>query len=226
MWKNEIRDAIKSGSLVFVACFSSNSVAKGKSYQNEEITLAVEEYRLMPPGKTWIIPIRLDDCTIPEWDLGAGQLLGDINYVDLFGDGYTEGAIKLIDRIKALLGLSGADPATVRTAVDEADTDDRARRLRQLTKDMIRDPAREIELDELVGQEVTRILDGMRDPDRFSTSLTRNATQEELKVHLAELATEYWRLVEPFCWSLQVAARWGNPESLSPWIRGIKSLTT
>ena len=41
-WKAKIRDAIRGGSLVFLACFSENSRAKPKSHMTEELTLAVE----------------------------------------------------------------------------------------------------------------------------------------------------------------------------------------
>lgn len=50
-WRTVIRTAIQSGSLVFLACFSEQSRARAKSYQNEELNLAVEEMRQMPPGR-------------------------------------------------------------------------------------------------------------------------------------------------------------------------------
>lgn len=40
-WKVKIRDAIRSESLVFLACFSTTSVAKQKSYMNEELSRRV-----------------------------------------------------------------------------------------------------------------------------------------------------------------------------------------
>lgn len=100
MWKNKIRDAINSDALVFLACFSSQSVAKAESYQNMEINLAVNAFYTRPPGKRWIIPVRFDNCEIPQWDLGDLRTLRDIHYVDLFGENYTENAIKLIDSIR------------------------------------------------------------------------------------------------------------------------------
>ncbi|OMC46346.1 hypothetical protein A5745_12710 [Mycobacterium sp. IS-2888] len=224
MWRSKIRDAIKSDSLAFIACFSTQSGNKPKSFQNEELTLAIEEFRLRPPGRTYLIPVRLDDCEIPAWELGAGQMLGDVNYIDLFGDGYAENAVKLVEAIKRVMGLETIDPAIVRTAVGEATAEDRPRLLRDLTKQMIRDPAREIELDELVTQEVSRVLTGMRDTGRFPEQFT-GGTQDELTVLLAETATKYWELVEPFCWSLQVASRWGSPETLSPWVKGMRALS-
>lgn len=130
MWRSKIRDAIKSDSLAFVVCFSTESANKAKSYQNEELTLAIEEFRMRPPGRTYLIPVRLDDCEIPAWELGAGQMLADINYIDLFGDKYTENAVKLVEAIKQVMGLETIDPAAVRTAVDEASAEDRPQLLR------------------------------------------------------------------------------------------------
>src|SRR5690242_6725683 len=44
-WRAKIRRAITDNSLVFIACFSQVSLARGKSYQNEEFTLAIEQLR-------------------------------------------------------------------------------------------------------------------------------------------------------------------------------------
>ncbi len=117
-WKRAIREAIDAGAVVFLACFSDRSRAKQKSYMNEEITLAVDEFRLRAPGQKWLIPVRFDSGEIPDWDLGAGRMLGDLNYVDLFGKAYTENAFKLVQAINAVMGVASLDPATVR-AVEE-----------------------------------------------------------------------------------------------------------
>ena len=118
-WKRTIREAIGSGAMVFLACFSDRSRAKQKSYMNEELTLAVGEYRLRAPGQTWLIPVRFDAGEVPDWDLGAGRTLRDLNYVDLFGKAYTENAFQLVEAINAVMGVASLDPATVRTAVEE-----------------------------------------------------------------------------------------------------------
>ncbi len=55
---------------------------------NEELTIAIDEYRKRPPGRTWLIPVRFDSGGVPEWDLGAGRVLSDLNYADLFGKAY------------------------------------------------------------------------------------------------------------------------------------------
>ena len=50
------RRAVADNALVFIACFSSRSVARKISYQNEEILLAIEQLRVRRPGDLWLIP--------------------------------------------------------------------------------------------------------------------------------------------------------------------------
>ncbi|CDO89950.1 hypothetical protein AWC29_00060 [Mycobacterium triplex] len=222
MWKTKIREAIQSDALCFLACFSNEYHAKDKSYQNEELILAAEEFRLRPPGRTWLIPVRFDDCEIPEIELGAGRTLRDLNYVDLFGDSYALRAIQLIEAIKKVMGDPPLNPATVRAAVQEADPETRPTLLRRVTKEMIPDPRRQIELDSLVAQEVLSVIAAMRDTDRFPTELAPGSPDER-QLQAAAIADDYWRLVEPFCWSLNVAARWASPADLMPWVKGLRA---
>ena len=91
-WKQEIRQAITTDSLAFIACFSEHSEIKGKSFQNEELALAAEQMRLRPPGRAWLIPVRFAECRLPEFDLGAGRTLDSLQRVDLF-DGSWEYAM-------------------------------------------------------------------------------------------------------------------------------------
>ncbi len=119
-WENKVREAISSGALVFLACFSEQSRKKPKSYMNEELTIAVEEFRKFPPDVTWLIPVRFDDGDIPEWGLGAGHSLKSLNYSNLHGDNYVAEAVRLIIVIRQTLGLTSLDTATVRRSVEEA----------------------------------------------------------------------------------------------------------
>jgi hypothetical protein len=50
----------------------SYSVTRKSSYQNEEVRLALEQARLRQPGEPWLIPVRFDDCNVPDFELGAG----------------------------------------------------------------------------------------------------------------------------------------------------------
>jgi hypothetical protein len=221
-WRANIRDAIRNGSLVFLACFSNNYRAKPKSYMNEELTLAVDEFRQMQQGRVWLIPVRFDDGDVPDLDLGAGRVLSDLNYSDLFGRRHTAEAASLVTTINRLLGDKHPSPATALAAVEQATDANRASLLRQLTKDMLLDGSRRIELDDLVSQEVQRLLVVVKDKDRVAGPL--NGSNDEVIVKLAEASQEMWQLTDPFCASLQVAARWGGVDALTPWANGIQSL--
>lgn len=220
-WKAKIRDAIRKGSLVFLACFSENSRAKLKSHMNEELTLAVEEYRKMPPGRTWLIPVRFDDGDVPEWDLGAGRVLSDLNYVDLFGSAMAPQAASLVTTIHGVMGEKQLGAAQTLEAIEHAVAADRAEVVKRLTKEMLLDPQRRIQLDDLVGQEGQRVLLAISDSARVAGPLTGSGTDQV--VQFAESAQELWSLVAPFCASLQVAARWAKPDALIPWALAMKS---
>ncbi len=119
-WRSEIRQAISDDALVFIACFSRNSAEREKSYQNEEITLAIEQLRLRPPDRSWLIPARLDDCVIPDRDIGGGRTLASIQRVDLFGERYGPGIGRLVAAVLRVLGLQArpaAAPAQLGPAV-------------------------------------------------------------------------------------------------------------
>ena len=81
-WQDAIRDAIRAGAF-FVACFSSRSVARARSYMNEEILLAIEELRLRPVNRAWFLPVKLDHCDIPAYRLGPTETLEAFQHLDL-----------------------------------------------------------------------------------------------------------------------------------------------
>ncbi len=86
---------------------------------------------------------------------------------------------------------------------------------------MLVDPTRRIELDDLVSQEVQRVLKVLNDPDRVAGPF--GGTGDEQVVRVATEAQELWKLTKPFCASLAVAARWGAPDLLTPWANGLRS---
>ena len=95
-WRRKIRTAITSEAFVFVACFSSRSVAKRTDHQNEELTLAIEEIRRRPEDQPWLIPVRLDECEVPDRSIDATRSLNSLQPVDLFGPGAEQGALRLV----------------------------------------------------------------------------------------------------------------------------------
>ena len=78
-----IRRAITDDALVFIACFSQRSLSRSKTFQNEELTLAIDQLRLRRPEEPWLIPVRFDECEIPDRDLGGGRTLASIQRADL-----------------------------------------------------------------------------------------------------------------------------------------------
>lgn len=113
-WRARIRDAITGDALAFIACFSDRSVARDKSFQNEELALALDQLRQRRPGVPWLIPVRFDDCAIPGYDIGGGRTLDALERIDMFGDGQDEAVSRLVDAVRRIIGQSrGASVATV-----------------------------------------------------------------------------------------------------------------
>jgi tetratricopeptide (TPR) repeat protein len=102
-WRMKIRGAITDNALVFIACFSRRSVARTASYQNEELTLAIDQLRLRRPDDLWLIPVRFDDCAIPDLDIGSGRTLASIQCADLFGEQQDKEASRLLAVVQRLL---------------------------------------------------------------------------------------------------------------------------
>ena len=103
-WQAKIRFAISDDALVFLACFSHRSLARKKSYQNEELALAIDQLRRRPLGEAWLIPVRFDDCDIPDFDIGGGRSLAYLQRADLFGDNFDEAAARLNATVLRILG--------------------------------------------------------------------------------------------------------------------------
>jgi hypothetical protein len=102
-WRAKIRGAITRDALVFIACFSCHSAARQRSYQNEELLLAIDQLRRRRPDDPWLIPVRFDDCDIPDLELGAGRTLASIQQADLFGVNRDLAARRLVEAVQRLL---------------------------------------------------------------------------------------------------------------------------
>ena len=84
-WKRAIRQAIQEGAF-FIACFSREYNERDGPYMNEELTIAIEELRQRPIDQAWFIPVKLNECEIPDRDIGGGETLRDLQYVNLYED--------------------------------------------------------------------------------------------------------------------------------------------
>lgn len=95
-WRFEIPKAIKK-SHAFVPCFSSKSVSK-QGYVQREFRMAMNEAAERPPGAIYIIPIRLDQCDIPDLRQEEyGLSILDWQWIDTFE---TDGFGRLVKAIE------------------------------------------------------------------------------------------------------------------------------
>jgi hypothetical protein len=76
-WDLEIRRAVKESDVVLV-CLSKRSEKRG--YVQKEIVRALDAADEQPEGKTFVIPVRLEACSVPD-------RLSRWQYVDLFSSG-------------------------------------------------------------------------------------------------------------------------------------------
>jgi TIR domain len=114
-WRIRIKRAITDNALVFIVCFSRNSVRRERSYQNEELILAIEQLRQRRPDEPWLIPVRFDDCAIPDLDIGGGRTLASIQRADLFGHEEVEGAERLVITVHRILSRSSGPVGSAHT---------------------------------------------------------------------------------------------------------------
>lgn len=99
-----IRQAITTGTLAFIACFSRTGISRNRSNQRQELSLATEELRRRDPARPWLIPVRFDDCAIPDLDIGGGRALASIHTIDLFGPRSARNLEKLVTAVQEILG--------------------------------------------------------------------------------------------------------------------------
>ena len=102
-WRARIWEAITRNALVFIACFSRRSVVREESYQNEELALAIDQLRRRRLDLPWLIPVRFDDCDLPDFNIGAGRTLASLQCADLFGEGRDEATARLIRAVVRIL---------------------------------------------------------------------------------------------------------------------------
>jgi hypothetical protein len=101
-----------NGAGVFIACFSSHSAAREQSYQNEELLLGIEQLRRRRPDGPWLIPVRFDNCDVPDYELGASRTLASLHRADLFGANRDLEAQRLVEAVLRCRPSGGGIPAT------------------------------------------------------------------------------------------------------------------
>jgi TIR domain len=81
-WRDAIRAAIEDGAN-FLACFSSNSESKERSYMREELDWAIARLRQQSRDQPWFLPVKLSPCNIPKIPIGHNDDLTAIQHLDL-----------------------------------------------------------------------------------------------------------------------------------------------
>lgn len=87
-WSTEIPKAIKNSDFV-ILCLSQKSVEK-EGYLQKEFRLALNKYAEKPPGKIFLIPLKFNECQIPDLQLpDLGVNLRDIQWLNYWeADGF------------------------------------------------------------------------------------------------------------------------------------------
>lgn len=96
-WKRKIRELIKE-STYFVLCLSKEFNDRDHTVLYRELNHAIEEMQDLPYDRTWIIPIRINECSIPNIEIRPQEYLSDITYIDLF-----PGGSKLYEGIESIV---------------------------------------------------------------------------------------------------------------------------
>lgn len=215
-WANEIRRAITDGSLAFIACFSEASAGRDRSYQYEELTAAIDQFRQLPPSKQWLFPVRFDDVAMPEYSLGAGRSFDSIHRTDLFGRRRDSNLIRLTAAVAQLVGGHSVPPSEQplerATPIESPGSS---------VKRMLREPSLEIELDEFVMDVATVVRDGLLDDGRFSTRSPAELSPGQWVDLLASRLNAYEEILKPLADILVVASAWGEPKHEGLWKRAV-----
>lgn len=117
IWREEIPKAINSAA-VFLACLSKTAVAK-QGYLHREFRYALSAFAELPQGSIFLIPVRLDDCEVPDLSIPELALnLGDLHWVDLFAADGFEKLVAAIEFATEIRSLRDQD-AGIRFQLDE-----------------------------------------------------------------------------------------------------------
>ena len=115
-WREEIPKAIRNSD-IFIACLSQRSVEK-RGYVQQEFRIALNECATRPIGTIYLIPLRLDECSIPELRQDEyGINLRDYHWLDYFD---ADGFERLVKTISYYFPNRSIQPKTVYTPTQAA----------------------------------------------------------------------------------------------------------
>src|SRR4051812_8391244 len=99
-WQLEIPRAIKQ-SAIFIACMSKRSVLK-QGYVQKEFRLALNALAERPPSGIYFIPLRLDECELP--DLQIPELSINLRQIQWLDYWKPDGPERLLRSIRKEIG--------------------------------------------------------------------------------------------------------------------------
>lgn len=79
-WRGEVERALRSADYI-ILMLSTRSVQK-RGFVRYEFRVALDLMNMVPDGKILVLPIRLDDCVVPELRVGT-ILLTDLQWQDV-----------------------------------------------------------------------------------------------------------------------------------------------
>ncbi len=112
-WDSYVQNKIEGAEMVLLF-LSTVSVAK-IGYVQREYRYALKCMESRPPGQSFVLPIRLDECKVPNLTVDTMQLR-KLNWFNLF----EEGVDGLVASIQALLGKPASGASRLNAAVAAA----------------------------------------------------------------------------------------------------------
>lgn len=82
-WKRTLKQLIEDSGY-FVICFSKEFNRRERSVAYRELHDAIECAKDFPFDRKWIIPVRINECTIPTVEIGSQGMLDELQWIDLF----------------------------------------------------------------------------------------------------------------------------------------------
>ena len=100
-WRWVLRRAVEDAYAV-VACFSKETDKRQASGMFPELRNAIDIYRTLAPGNTFLIPVRLSSSQLPHLEIDAVTMLSSLQYIDLFPQSRrAEGIDRLVAALRA-----------------------------------------------------------------------------------------------------------------------------
>jgi 3',5'-cyclic AMP phosphodiesterase CpdA len=99
-WREEIPKAIKNSN-IFIACLSNRAMSK-QGYIQNEFKLALEQAASIPKHEIYIIPLKFDECQVPQ--LSQGEMnLADFQWLNYWEEEAFEKLVAALEYKRGLL---------------------------------------------------------------------------------------------------------------------------